>query len=257
MTADKSKVAIITGASSGIGKAVADLFAHKGYSLMLGARRIDRLEKLVNTMKKSSSGKISFCELDLTSTDSCVDFAVKSLKEFNKVDIVINCAGVALGRETAEAANPSEWEKMIHTNYSGPIRLFRELLPAMKELGDAHIINIGALAALHPHPGSVIYASAKEAMRMFLKCLREDMLGSGIRITNIDPGITKTEFALVRFRGNENGVSKMLEGLSPLEAVDIAECVWFAASRPKHVNIDQITVLPTDQSSPTRLHRTT
>ena len=92
---------------------------------------------------------------------------------------------------------------------------------------------------------------------MFLKCLREDMLGSGIRITNIDPGITKTEFALVRFRGNENGVSKMLEGLSPLEAVDIAECVWFAASRPKHVNIDQITVLPTDQSSPTRLHRTT
>ncbi|VAX16957.1 Short-chain dehydrogenase/reductase SDR [hydrothermal vent metagenome] len=253
----KQRVALVTGASSGVGAAVAARLAKDGYALALGARRKERLESVAESIKTDTGISSFVCELDLRSPASISGFAEKVFTEFGHVDVLVNCAGLALGRETADQADVEDWMNMIETDYSGPIRLIRELLPKFKERGAGHIVNIGALAALSPHPGSAVYASAKEAMRMFLKCLREDILGSGVRVTNIDPGIVRTDFALVRFRGDEKSVEKMLEGLRPLEPEDVADCVWFAVSRPAHVNIDQISALPTDQTSPTRVHRAT
>lgn len=255
MTETNIKTAVVTGASSGVGEAVAKRFAKEGYALALGARRTDRIESLAATLKKDHNGCVISESLDIRSAESCAAFAHKAQDTFGYVDVFINCAGLALGREPADQGDVDEWVNMIDTDYVGPVRLVRELLPGMKQRGAGHIINIGALAALHPHPGSAVYASAKEAIRMFLQCLREDTLGSGVRVTNIDPGIIRTEFALVRLRGNAEVAGKMLEGMRPLEPEDVAECVWFAASMPPHVNVDQITVLPTDQTSPTRIHR--
>jgi NADP-dependent 3-hydroxy acid dehydrogenase YdfG len=251
----QQRVAIVTGASSGIGAAVALRLAQDGYLLALGARRKDRMESLAKTIADETGVSSFVCELDIRSPKSINAFVENTYKKFGHVDVLANCAGLALGREPADQADTADWMNMIETDYSGPIQLVRALLPKFKERGSGHIVNLGALAALSPHPGSAVYASAKEAMRMFLKCLREDTLGSGIRISNIDPGITRTDFALVRFRGDAKGVEKMLEGMLPLEPEDVAECVWFVVSRPAHVNIDQISVLPSDQTSPTRVHR--
>lgn len=250
---DSKKVALITGASSGMGEAVARRFHREGYSLALGARRVDKLKSLAASL--GSEEKIFVHSLDLSSQNSIGEFARNAMERFGHVDALVNCAGFAIGREPADLGNVNEWRAMVETDYLGPMALIRALAPGMKERGSGRIINIGALAALHPHPGSAAYASAKEGMRMFLKCLREDLLGSRIGVTNIDPGITRTDFAKVRFRGDSQAVEKMLEGFTPLEAADMAEVVWFAASRPAHVNIDQLTVTPMDQSSPTRLHK--
>lgn len=254
MTENESKVVLITGASSGVGAAVARRFAKGGYTLAICARRTDRLEELAGELRQEGAEVITGA-VDLRSAESSAAFVRQTIERFGKIDVLANCAGMALGRETADQGDPEDWAAMIETNYSGPVRMMREALPSMKEKGAGHIITIGALAALSPHPGSAIYASAKEAIRAFMRFLREDTLGTGIRVTNVDPGIVRTEFALVRFRGAEEAVSKMLEGMRPLEPEDVAQCVWFAASAPPHVNIDQITVLPTDQTSPTRVHR--
>lgn len=250
---ESAKVAIVTGASSGMGMEVARRFAKEGYRLALGARSVDNIEKLALSMENRD--QVMTSALDLASLPSIEAFAQAAQERFGRVDVLINCAGVALGREPADQGNLEEWRTMVETDYFGPMALVRAILPGMKERGNGHIINIGALAALFPHPGSAAYASAKEGIRMFLKCLREDTLGAGIRVTNIDPGITDTGFALTRFRGNSEAVGKLMEGFTPLTSKDMAECVWFAASAPAHVNIDQMTVTPTDQSSPTRLHK--
>ena len=255
MNEKNSRVAMITGASSGVGEAVALRFAKEGYSVAIGARRDDRLQDLSAKIESECGGTVLAQELDIRSAQSSSDFVANALSKFGQIDVLVNCAGVALGREPADSANLADWAQMIETNYSGPAQLIKEIIPPMKEKGAGQIINIGALAALFPHPGSVVYASAKEAIRMFLKCLREDTLGTGIRVSNIDPGIIRTEFAHVRFRGNDDAVSTMLKGMRPLEPENVAECVWFIASLPPHVNVDQMTVLPTDQTSPTRVHR--
>ena len=255
MNDNDRKSALVTGASSGVGAAVAQRLASEGYNLMLVSRRMEPMKKLAQSIENSGSGDVKVMELDIRSADSCTKVADATMEAYGQLDALVNCAGVALGREPAHQANEDEWTEMIRTNYEGPIQLIRRLLPGMVERGTGHVINIGALAALHPHPGSVVYASAKEAMRMFLKCLREDTLGTGIRVTNIDPGIIKTEFATVRFRGDKDMATKILDGMRPLEPADVAQCVWFALGMPAHVNIDQISVLPTDQTSPTRVHR--
>ncbi len=246
---------MITGASSGVGEAVAMRFASAGYSVAIGARREDRIQALAARIENECDSPTHSFDLDIRSADSSAAFAKSALDKFGHIDVLVNCAGVALGREPVEGAELADWAQMIETNYSGPAQLIKEVIPSMKDNGAGQIINIGALAALFPHPGSVVYASAKEAIRMFLKCLREDTLGTGIRVSNIDPGIIRTEFAHVRFRGNDEAVATMLKGMRPLEAEDLAECVWFIASLPPHVNVDQMTVLPTDQTSPTRVHR--
>ena len=236
-----------------MGMETARRFSREGYRLALGARTVEKMEKLAKSL--DNPDRVYTAALDLTSPSSIESFAKSTQERFGKVDLLINCAGVALGREPADQGNLEEWRTMVETDYYGPMALVRAVLPGMRAQGGGHIINIGALAALFPHPGSAAYASAKEGMRMFLKCLREDTLGSGIRITNIDPGITDTDFALTRFRGNSEAVGKLLEGFTPLTAGDMADCIWFAASAPAHVNIDQMTVTPTDQASPTRLHK--
>ncbi len=256
MAGEDRQVALVTGASSGVGVEVARRFARGGYDVALGARRVERLEALSMSIAEDTGVQTLAHSLDLRNPESIKTFADQTIDRFGHVDAFINCAGLALGREPAHKADTGEWMNMIETDYVGPIRLARELLPLMTERGSGHILNIGALAALYPHPGSAVYASSKEAIRMFLQCLREDTLGSGVRVTNIDPGIIRTEFAKTRFRGDEEAVSKLMSGFRPLEPDDVAQCVWFAASMPAHVNIDQITVLPTDQTSPTRIHKT-
>ena len=253
MEKSSRKVAIVTGAASGIGKAVAQRFLRRGWALALGARDTSRVSEFLQSEGEDIQVMTGF--LDLEQESSIEPFVNSALEKFGRVDTMINCAGLALGRETADQGDLDEWRKMVQTDYFGPMALTRKLLPEMKRQNSGHIINIGALAALFPHPGSAVYASAKEGIRMFLQCLREDTLGTGIRVTNIDPGITRTQFAHVRFRGDNEAVNKMLEGLTPLEPEDVAECVWFAASMPDHVNIGQITVTPTDQVSPVRVFK--
>ena len=255
MTDKTSPVAIITGASSGIGQAVARKFAAGGWSLSLGARRAETLNALAGELSERHGVRAKGLMMDLRAPNTINAFVEMTLAEFGGMDALINCAGLALGRETADKGDVEDWMTMIETDYIGPIRLIRKTLPAMRERGGGHIINIGALAALHPHPGSAVYASSKQALRAFLSCVREDTLGSGVRVTNIDPGITRTDFARVRFRGDTAAVEGLMKGFRPLEPEDVAECVWFAATLPARVNIDQLTVLPTDQTSPTRLHK--
>lgn len=255
MESSKTKVAIVTGASSGIGQAVARKFAAGGWALALGARRVEAVTALADELSQRHGVRARAQMMDMRAPNTINAFVEMTLKEFGGVDAVINCAGLALGREAADKGDVEEWMTMIETDYVGPIRLIRKALPSMREKGSGHIINIGALAALYPHPGSAVYASSKQALRAFLACVREDTLGSGVRVTNIDPGITRTGFAHVRFRGDTAAVEGLMKGFRPLEPEDVAECVWFAATLPSRVNIDQITVLPTDQTSPTRLHK--
>jgi NADP-dependent 3-hydroxy acid dehydrogenase YdfG len=244
------KVAIVTGSSSGIGEATARILAMNGYDLVLGARRTERLEKLKSEIQKQSpSAQVFTHELDVTDEPSVVDFVSSVKKNFSRIDALINNAGLALGLETIESGKTDDWSRVLETNVLGLLRVTREtlkhLIPAQHP---AHIVNLGSVASYLVYEGGGIYTASKHAVKAITGTLRLELLGKPIRITSIDPGMVQTEFSDVRFRGDAAQAKKVYEGMKPLVAQDIAECIWFALSRPAHVNIDQIIVAPRDQA---------
>ena len=235
------KRAIVTGASSGIGRATARALAAAGAHVAGGARRVDRLETEIAL------------ELDVTDPASCERFVVESVERLGGLDVLVNNAGLALGRAPFDESTEEDAATVFGVNVEGLVRMTRLCLPHFGDWG--HIVNLGSVAGRAAYEGGATYVAAKFAERGFTYALREDLLGRPIRITTVDPGLTETEFSLVRFKGDEERAAAVYRGVDPLRPEDIAECILFALTRPWHVNVDEIVVKTRNQSSGARILR--
>jgi 3-hydroxy acid dehydrogenase / malonic semialdehyde reductase len=236
---------LITGATSGFGQACAELFAVHGWRLILCGRRKERLDALAGKLSDVPAHTAVFDIRD----NQMVQKAVMELpEEFRKIDILLNNAGLALGMGPAQAADLSDWETMVDTNIKGLLYMTRAILPGMVEGGRGHIINLGSVAGNWPYPGGNTYGGTKAFVRQFSMNLRADLHGTGVRVTNIEPGLAETEFSMVRFHGDKDRADSVYAGMTPLSAADIAETIYWVASRPSHVNINAIEIMPVSQS---------
>jgi 3-hydroxy acid dehydrogenase/malonic semialdehyde reductase len=233
----------VTGASSGFGAATARMLAQAGVRVAGGARRVERLETEIAL------------PLDVTDAESCAAFVVRAVHDLGGVDILVNNAGLALGRVPADEETEEDERAMMETNVLGLMRMTRLCLPHIRDGG--HIVNLGSIAGRAAYPNGSGYIASKFAVRGYTYALREDLLGRPIRITTVDPGAAETEFSLVRFKGNEGTDKSVYEGITPLTADDVAECILFTLTRPPHVNVDELVVKTLDQSSGARFHRST
>ncbi|HEY7073490.1 MAG TPA: SDR family NAD(P)-dependent oxidoreductase, partial [Acidimicrobiales bacterium] len=238
-------VAVVTGASSGIGAATARALAGDGWEVVVGARRADRIEALAAEI--GGRGRV----LDVTDPAS-VDAFVATVPACR---LLVNNAGGALGWSTVAEADDEQWQAMYDTNVLGTMRMIRGLLPALEASGDGHVVMIGSIAGHEPYPNGAGYNAAKFAVRAVSGVLRQELLGRPVRVSEIDPGMVETEFSVVRFGGDAERAAKVYEGVTPLRAEDVAECVRWVASRPSHVNVDQMIVLARDQAGAQKIHR--
>ncbi|MGQ4596951.1 SDR family NAD(P)-dependent oxidoreductase [Nocardia sp. R6R-6] len=240
-----TRTAVVTGASSGIGEATARELAKQGYHVYVGARRIDRLRVLADEIGGTA------LELDVTSEESVRSFA----DAVERVDVLVNNAGGAKGMASVAEADLDDWRWMWETNVLGTLRVTKALLPKLIDSGDGLIVTITSVAAFTAYDNGSGYTSAKHAQAVLHRTLRGELLGQPVRLTEIAPGAVDTEFSLVRFGGDAERAAKVYQGIDPLVAQDIAEIIGFVASRPPHVNLDQIIVKPRDQADPARFAR--
>jgi 3-hydroxy acid dehydrogenase / malonic semialdehyde reductase len=248
----KKKI-LITGASSGIGRATALMLAQKGHDVMMAARRLDRLAHTA-VMSPSITGSLSIGAIDLSDPDSIDKFCHQHGEWLSGLDVLINNAGLALGREPFQDSHLSEVQTMIDTNVSGLLRLTHRLLPIMIERERGHIVNLGSVAGREAYAGGTIYCATKAAVHMLSEALRHDLGGTNIRVSIIAPGrVAETEFSEVRFRGDEKLAQSVYEGYRTMNARDIAETIAWVLDRPEHINIQEIVLMPTDQPSATTL----
>lgn len=239
--------AVVTGASAGIGAATAKALAAQGYRLSLGARRTERLRAL---------GLEAFCApLDVTDEASVERFLSGARTANGPVDLLVNNAGKAKGLGTVADSDLAHWREMIETNIMGVLHVTRRVLPEMLARKTGHIVFLGSIAGHETYEKGSVYCGSKRALQSIAQAIRLETLGSGVRVTSVDPGLVETEFSLVRFDGDDTKAKKVYEGTRPLTAQDIAECVVFAVSRPAHVNVDMILVKPTDQAAVGKVHR--
>ncbi len=245
---------VITGASSGFGRAAAKRFASEGYRLVLMARRLERLADLASSLEEEAQCHV--VELDVRDSSAVSEVFATLPELFHQPDILINNAGLALGLSGADAVDLDDWETMVDTNIKGLMYCTRACLPMMIEQGRGHVINMGSVAANWPYPGGNVYGGTKAFVQQFTRNLRADLLGKGVRATVIEPGMCETEFSVVRFNGDQSKAAAVYEGMKPLSAEDIADVIVWVALRPAHVNINQIELMPVEQSwSPFAVHR--
>lgn len=238
------KTALITGASSGFGKAMAEKFAANGWRLILIARREERLTELQNQLKTD----VHIAKVDMTNAEDIQAFASDIPSSFADIDLLINNAGLALGLEPADKASLEEWQRMIDTNISGLVTMTRAILPNMVARKTGHIINLGSIAGDNPYPGGNVYGGTKAFVRQFSLNLRADLHGKGIRVSNLAPGLSETEFSVVRFNGDQAKADGLYAKTEPLRPEDIAETAFWIASLPTHININNIDIMPTVQA---------
>lgn len=255
MVSIKDKIVLITGASSGIGEACARVFAQAGAKLILNARRQERLDQLADGLRKKQG-----CELLLMPLDVCDRSAVQSALDtlpaaWSAVDILINNAGLSRGLDKLHEASIQDWEEMIDTNIKGLLYMTRAIAPGMVSRGKGHIINIGSIAGHMTYPGGSVYCATKAAVKSISEGLKQDFLGTPVRVSSVDPGLVETEFSIVRFHGDTERANKVYEGLTALTPDDVADVVFFCATRSPHVNINEVILMPTDQASPTLVNR--
>lgn len=252
-----SQTILITGATSGIGEACARLFASKGYRVIIAGRRSDRLQALTeNLIKEHSAEVLPFCfdVCDRQAVDSIFD----SLPENWKcIDLLVNNAGLSQGLDPIHTGDIEDWERMIDTNVKGLLYVTRKIAPFMVKQGSGHIINLGSVAGKEVYLNGNVYCASKFAVDALTKAMRMDLLPYGIKVTQVAPGAVHTEFSKVRFHGNQERAASVYKGFEPLMAEDIAEIIWFVATRPKHVNINDILVMPTAQASAAQIFRRT
>ena len=241
----EGKTAVVTGASSGIGRATARALLAEGVRVASGARRVERLDDL-------GDGSIGL-PLDVTDPESCAAFITRAVKELGGLDILVNAAGLAVGRDPFDESTEGDERVVLETNVNGLIRMTRLALPHFADGG--HIVNIGSVAGRQAYPNGSLYVASKFAVRGFTYALREDLLGRPIRVTTVDPGLVETDFSRVRFRGDEAQASAVYEGVDAMQPEDIAECIVFALTRPPHVNVDELVVMALAQSSGARILR--
>jgi NADP-dependent 3-hydroxy acid dehydrogenase YdfG len=239
------RIAAITGASSGIGAATARALAGNGFEVVLGARRLERLEELAAEVGGEAVA------LDVTDPASVEEFAAR----VPRCDVLVNNAGGALGLGPLGEADEEQWRQMYEANVLGTMRMTRALLPGLIESGDGHVVAITSIAGFEAYRGGAGYIAAKHAQRAILRVLRLELLGEPVRVTEVAPGMVETEFSLVRFGDDEEAARRVYEGMVPLSAEDIAECIRWALAQPSHVNIDEIVVRPRDQAAATEVHR--
>ena len=251
------KIVCITGASSGIGAACAEAFAQQGCALLLSARRKDRVDELARTLTSQHKTRVHTFRLDVTKHAE-VEGAFASLpSEWKNIDILVNNAGLARGLAKLHEGKIQDWEEMIDTNIKGLLYVTRAVLPGMVERNSGHVINLGSIAGHQTYTMGNVYAASKFAVTGLTRGLKMDLLGTAVRVSSVDPGLVQTEFSQVRFRGDKERASKTYAGLTPLQATDIAETVLFCATRPAHVNITEISIMPTEQASVGLVHRRT
>lgn len=249
------RTVLVTGASSGIGEACARAFAAAGDRLVLVARRRDRLEALAVELAATHGTRSHVVELDVRDR-AAVDGALGGLPEgWRDVDVLVNAAGLAAGLMTVPDADPDDWDVMIDTNVRGVLSVTRALLPRMLERGSGHVINIGSLAGRTAYPGGAVYSATKAALDRITSGLRMDVLGSGVRVSTVDPGLVETEFSMVRFRGDAERAAAVYAGMTPLTGEDVADAVVWVAGRPDHVVVADMLLLPTSQASSVHVHR--
>lgn len=244
----------ITGATSGIGKSTAELFAKNGYDLIITGRRADRLQSVKSELEKNGI-KILTLNFDIRKLNE-VREAISSIPaDMKKIDVLVNNAGLASGLSTLQNGDIEDWEKMIDTNVKGLLYITREIAPLMIESKKGHIINIGSIAGKEVYANGNVYCATKHAVDALNKGMRIDLLSHGIKVTSINPGMIETEFSIVRFHGDEEKAKKVYEGLKPLTPEDIAETIFWTATRPSHVNINELVIMPTAQATATNVIR--
>lgn len=249
------KIALITGASSGFGLAIAYEYAQAGAKLILTARRYERLVEIANKLKEDFNTEVYVAGLDVRNFDAVTEFYNNIPDEFKKIDILVNNAGLARGMETIDNGVLENWEEMIDTNVKGLLYVSRNVLPDMVKRNCGMVINISSIAGRDIYPKGNVYCASKAAARMISQSIAVDLNGTNIRSCNIDPGLAETEFSIVRFRGDEDKAKSVYNGLTPLYGKDIAEIALFVATRPEHVMIQDIVVTPTAQATPTIVSR--
>jgi len=252
-----NKWVLITGASSGFGAEAARAFAREGAKLLLGARRVDRLEAIAAEARKLGTPDAQCHALDVAQTASVNSFADWVRGRTEKLDVLINNAGGAKGLETVADGKDEDWEFMMQTNVLGVLRVTRACLPLMVKNPGSSIINIGSIAGRVAYEGGSAYCAAKAGELQITKALRLELSGTGVRVCTVDPGMAETEFSVVRFKGDEAKAKKVYEGVEPLTAGDIAETLVWVASRPAHVCIDEMVIKCTDQAAIHKVHRRT
>jgi NADP-dependent 3-hydroxy acid dehydrogenase YdfG len=254
------KWVLITGASSGFGAAAAVAFGAVGAKLLLGARRVDRLEETAAKARAAGSPEALVHALNVADTPSVEQFAQWVGGKTRQVDVLVNNAGGAHGLDTVAKGRDEDWDAMLQSNVLGLLRVTRAILPFMEKNAGASIINIGSIAGHSAYEGGSVYCAAKAAERSITQALRLELNGTGLRVGSLDPGFAETEFSDVRFKGDTARAKRVYEGIIPLTAEDIAETLVWMASRPPHVNIDEIIIKPTDQAAihkVFRRHKTT
>jgi NADP-dependent 3-hydroxy acid dehydrogenase YdfG len=246
----KDKTALITGASSGIGKATAEVLAKMGVNLILTARDKNRLQELKSRLEKDGI-TVEILILDVRDSSD-----VRSKLEGLDVDILVNSAGLALGFEPLDAGKVEQWDEMIDTNIKGLLYVSRAVIPKMREKDTAHIVNLGSVAGKTAYPNGGVYCATKSAVHSLGESLNADLFGTNIKVTTIAPGAVETNFSNVRFEGDKERAKSVYEGFEPLKAIDIAEAILTVLNTPAHVNIQYLDIMPTAQRNPFMLYRT-
>lgn len=251
------KWVLITGASSGFGAAAACAFAAEGSRLLLGARRVDRLEAVASEARAAGSPAVQVQALDVASTASVEAFVAWVRTQTDRVDILVNNAGGAHGMEPVAQGRDADWEAMLQANVLGVLRMTRAVLPLVPQDAGGMILNIGSIAGRTPYENGAVYCGSKAAELAISRALRMELNTVGIRVASVDPGLAETEFSMVRFKGDAERAKKLYAGTRPLLAEDVAEAMVWVASRPPHVCIDELVIKPTDQAAVHKVYRRT
>ncbi|MEW5930065.1 MAG: SDR family NAD(P)-dependent oxidoreductase [Gemmatimonadota bacterium] len=249
------RTVLVTGASAGIGAACAHAFAGAGARLLLAARRAERLEALAAELRDAHGTESRLLELDVRDAEAVAAVLGALPAEWAEVDVLVNNAGLGRGLEKAHEGRPADWDEMVDTNVKGLLYVTRAVLPGMVARGRGHVVNIGSVAGHEVYPGGAVYCATKHAVDAITRGLRMDLLGTGVRVSTVDPGMVETEFSVVRFHGDRERADRVYAGMTPLVADDVADAVLWCATRPPHVNVDEIILKPTDQASATLVSR--
>lgn len=250
-----SKIVFITGASSGIGAACARKFAKEGYSLLLNARSVDKLQTLKTELENAYSTDILLLPFDVRDREAAAKALATLPEQYQSIDILVNNAGLALGMDKEYEGTEENYDTMIDTNITALLMITRLVVPGMVKRGKGHIINIGSVAGDAAYPGGSVYCATKAAVKVLSDGLRMDLVDTPLRVTNVKPGLVETNFSVTRFAGDKERADKVYQGIKPLTGEDIAEVVYFAASAPEHVQIAEVLVLATHQASGSLVYR--
>jgi NADP-dependent 3-hydroxy acid dehydrogenase YdfG len=244
-----TKIALITGATAGIGEACANVFAREGYNLILTGRRLDRLEKLAAHLNDKYNVEVAVSSFDVRNREQVIENLEGLPAKWKKVNVLINNAGLSQGLDPIQKGSYDDWDTMIDTNVKGLLYVSRVVSNWMIDNGHGHIVNLGSIAGKEVYANGNVYCATKHAVDALNKGMRIDLLPHGIKVTAVHPGAVETEFSEVRFKGDKERAKKVYEGFEPLAALDIAETIWFVASRPAHVNINDLVIMPTAQAN--------